>query len=213
MKAVPNIFHVLAIFLEYPLRTVWGIVPVLLAAWSILSFSGCGACGTARNGALSYTRDTSWHFFTVTEKPAEVHSCEYAHFVQGNSSDLCAFMVFFHNPGGFLSMCFCLWVGSVLVVTRCCRMSRLAVTCSTAVGSPMSPVSLSKKMLSCRCKKDKDSAQTDVPEHFLWVLFPSGYIQDAAKELANPWREGHSFKIRFWKIWSSYELRLNLLSL
>lgn len=120
---------------------------------------------------------------------------------------------FFHNPGGFLSMCFCLWVGAVLVVARCCRMSRLAVTCSTAVGSPMSPVSLSKKMLSCRCKKDKDSAQTDVPEHFLWVLFPSGYIQDAAKELANPWREGHSFKIRFWKMWSSCKLRLNLLSL
>lgn len=101
MKAVPNIFHVLAIFLEYPLRTVWGIVPVLFAAWSILSFSGCGACGTARNGALSYTRDNSWHFFTVTEKPAEVHSCEYDHFVQGNSSDLCAFMVFFIILGVF----------------------------------------------------------------------------------------------------------------
>lgn len=96
MKAIPNIFHVLAIFLEYPLRTVWGIVPVLLAAWSILSFSGCGACGTARNGALSYTTDSSWDFFTLTEKPAEVHSCEHAQCDQGKLLRfMCLFFFFF----------------------------------------------------------------------------------------------------------------------
>lgn len=95
-------------------------------------------------------------------------------------------------------MCFCLWISAVLVGARCCRMSRLAVTCGTAVDAPVSPVSLSKKILFCRCKKDMDNAQTDVPEYLLWVLFPSGYLQGATEELANPWREGHSFKIWFW---------------
>lgn len=98
MKAVPNIFHVLAIFLEYPLRTVWGIAPVLLAAWSILSFSGCGACGTARNGALSCTTDSSWNFFTLTEKTAEVHSREHAQFEQGKLLGfICLCVLFFFS--------------------------------------------------------------------------------------------------------------------
>lgn len=129
------------------------MVPVLLAAWSILNFSGCGAWGTARDGALSYTTGSSWHFFTLTGKPAEVHSHECAQFAQGCFSGFCAFrgffgFCFFHNPGGFLIMFSCLSVGA-----RCCRMSRLAVTCGTAVGAPVSPVSLSKEICPAGARK------------------------------------------------------------
>lgn len=146
---------------------------------------------------LQYNRynNSSWHFSTPTEKPAEVSSHEHALFLQGKFLRFMCHHVFFQNCGGVLSMFFCLWVSAVLAGARCCRMSGLTVTGGTAVGTPMS---LSKKLLSCRCKKDMASAQTAVPEHLPRVLFPPGYTQDAAKELVNPWREGHSFRIRFW---------------
>lgn len=136
MEAIPNIFHVLAIFLEYPLRTVWGIIPALLAAIPVL----LGPFWAFQDVEPMVLQEMEPFPIQQVVLGISLHSQKYLQksihvnmpsLFRGNSSGLCAFMFcwfffFFHNLGDFLSMCFCLWVSAVLAGAGCCRMSGLA---------------------------------------------------------------------------------------
>lgn len=85
-------------FLKYHLKTAWGIVPVLPAARSFPSSSGCGARSTAAE-LLPVKQILLGISLTLTETFAEPRSRESANSF-GDACGACARLCFLPNPGG-----------------------------------------------------------------------------------------------------------------